>query len=190
MNAIGITRTTEQFPLVERINESYVNFYFDHTERTYGEGTQYSAVMVGVETQSDDIEEIKALAIPSIKEYRISQIADYDKSDNVNTFIIGGNHMWLSVEEREQIATQISANEAVGREEMTKWFGGHQFTFPISQWKQMLVAIEVYAGDALNVTEGHKAKVNAMRKADNVIEYDFTTGYPEVIDFDNLFANQ
>lgn len=190
MNATQIVRESEQFPQVERVNENQVNFYFDHDERPYGEGVQYSAVMVGVETQSDDIEEIKALALPAIKEYVIAQIDAYDKSDSVNQFIISGEQMWLTVEEREQIATQISANEAVGRDEMTKWFGGVQFTYSIALWKQMLVALEVYAGDALNVTEGHKSKVSAMRKADRVIEYDFTAGYPNVIDFDSLFAAQ
>ena len=183
MNAIQIVRESEQFPQVERIDENHVNFYFDHEERPYGEGTQYSAVMVGVETQSDDIEEIKALALPAIKEYVIAQIDAYDKSDNVNQFIISGEQMWLTVEEREQIANQISANEAVGRDEMTKWFGGVQFTYSIALWRQMLVALEVYAGDALNVTEQHKATVNAMRKTDRVIAYDFTAGYPEKLSF-------
>lgn len=193
MNAIQIVRETEQFPEMERISESQVNFYFDHSERPYGEATQYMAVMIEVdypqvEGKGDDIDEVKALALPDIKEYRIKQIDDYDKSDNVNTFIIGGNHMWLSVEEREQIATQISANEAVGREQMTKWFGGHEFTFPLAQWKQMLTVLEVYAGDALNVTEGHKAAIAALDDTDAVIEYDFKVGYPDKINFDTMFA--
>ena len=56
--------------------------------------------------------------------------------------------MWLTVSERQQIATQISANEAMGRETMTKWYNGIEFTYPLAQWKQMLVVLEVYAGDA------------------------------------------
>ena len=183
MNAIQIVRDSAQFPEVERISENQVNFYFDHSSRAYGNGTQYMAVMVGVETQSDDLEEIKALALPAIKEYRIKQIGDYDRSDNVNTFYIGGNAMWLTVDEREQIATQISANEAIGRTEMTKWFNGHEYTFTLSEWKQMLVALEVYAGDVLNVTEGHKSEVSSMKNADDVINYDITKGYPEKLVF-------
>jgi hypothetical protein len=36
---------------------------------------------------------------------------------------------------------------------MTRWYDGISFTFPITNWKQMLVALEVYAGDAKNTTE-------------------------------------
>ena len=183
MNAIQIVRDSVQFPEVKRINENQVIFYFDHSSRPYGDGTQYMAMMVTVDTQSDDIEEIKSLALPDIKEYRIKQISDYDVSDNVNCFYIGGNPMWLTVEEREQLATQINANEAIGRESMSKWFGGHELAFPISAWKQMLVAVEIYAGDALNVTEGHKSDIDAMEDADDVIAYDITKGYPEKLVF-------
>lgn len=188
MNAIQITRDTEQFPEMERISETQVNFYFDQSLRPYGEGTQYMAVVVEVEYpaeegKEDDLAEVKALALPAVKEYRIGQIDAYDKSSAVNTFYLGTLPMWLNVSERQQLATQISANEAIGRDSMTKWFGGFEFAFPIDAWKQMLVALEVYAGDALNVTESHKAAVNALADTDEVIDYDFTEGYPEKLVF-------
>ena len=188
MNAIGITRETEQFPDMERLNEQQVNFFFDHSERPYGEMTQYRAMMVTVnyeaeEGKEDDIAEVKALALPDIKEYRIKQIEEYDASDAVNTFYINEQPMWLTVQERQQIATQISAPEAIGRETMTKWFNGNEYTFPIALWKQMLVAVEVYAGDALNVTESHKVAVAAIEDADEALSYDITAGYPEKLHF-------
>ena len=120
---------------------------------------------------------------------KLSQIDSYNNSQEVNSFTIGGNDMWLTVEERQQIATQISANEAMGRETMTKWYNGIEFTFPLSQWKQMLIALEVYAGDALNVTEAHKAAVKALTTIEEIEAFDITAGYPEKINFDELFNN-
>lgn len=117
------------------------------------------------------------------KQEKLWQIDDYDRSDAVNSFTIGGQQMWLTVQERQQIATQISANEAAGRENMTKWFNGQSFTFSIDVWKQMLLAVEIYAGDALNVTESHKAAVNALTTKEEVEEYDYTTGYPQKLVF-------
>ena len=188
MNAIGITNETEQFPEMERLSDQQVNFFFDHSERPYGEMTQYRAMMITVdyeaeEGKEDDLTEVKALALHDIKEYRIKQIEEYDASDAVNTFYINGQPMWLTVQERQQLATQISANEAIGRETMTKWFNGNEYTFPISLWKQMLVAVEVYAGDALNVTESHKVAVAAIEDADEALAYDITAGYPEKLRF-------
>jgi len=117
------------------------------------------------------------------KQRKIAEITAYDKSANVNSFYLGDAIMWLTVDERQQIATQISANEAIGREYMGKWFGGQEFAFPIASWKQMLVALEVYAGDALNVTEAHKAAVMALESIGAVESYDITVGYPEKLRF-------
>jgi hypothetical protein len=47
----------------------------------------------------------------------------------------------------------------------------------------MLVALEVYAGDALNVTEAHKAAVNALETIEEVDNFDITVGYPEKLSF-------
>ena len=117
------------------------------------------------------------------KSKKIVDLEVYDQSSAVNGFYLGEQEMWLTVDERQQIATQISANEAVGRDNMTKWFNGQSYTFPIPSWKQMLVALEVYAGDALNVTESHKAAINALDDINAVEEYDFTNGYPEKLNF-------
>lgn len=117
------------------------------------------------------------------KREKIREIENYDSSEAVNSFTISNQTMWLTVSERQQLATQISSNEAIGRETMTRWFNGHEFTYPITSWKQMLVALEVYAGDALNVTESHKAAVNALNDIESVDNFDITTGYPEKLSF-------
>ena len=117
------------------------------------------------------------------KDNKIMELDAYDSSENVNSFTLGEQEMWLTVEERQQIATQISANEAVGRETMTRWFGGASFTFPLTVWKQMLTALEVYAGDAINVTESHRAAINALDDIEDIEAYDFTVGYPTKLVF-------
>ena len=117
------------------------------------------------------------------KRQKIAELEAYGQSDAVDNFTINGNPMWLTVEERQQIATQISANEAVGRDNMTRWFGGHSFTFSLATWKQMLVALEVYAGDAINVTEAHKAAIEALATIEDVEAYDFTASYPTKLSF-------
>lgn len=114
---------------------------------------------------------------------KIQEIEEYDNSGNVNSFMLGEVNMWLTVEERQQIATQITANETIGRDTMTRWFGGQSFTFPIETWKSMLIALEVYAGDALNVTEEHKAAVNSLLTIQDIEDFDITEGYPQKLVF-------
>ena len=117
------------------------------------------------------------------KSEKIFEIEAYDRSEAVNSFTIGNQTMWLTVSERQQLATQISANEAIGRDSMTRWFDGAEFTFQIGTWKQMLVALEIYAGDALNVTESHKAAVKALTTKEEVEAYDITANYPTKLVF-------
>lgn len=66
---------------------------------------------------------------------------------------------------------------------MTKVFNGAEFTFPISVWRQMLNALEVYAAEALNTTERHKAAIERMDNIQDVIDYDYTQGYPTKLEF-------
>ena len=91
--------------------------------------------------------------------------------------------MWLTRDERTQIDESINAYEATGATEMTKYFNGVPYTFTLVLWKQMLNALIVYASEALNVTEAHKAAISALTTIEEVEEYDFEQGYPEKLEF-------
>ena len=114
---------------------------------------------------------------------KIAQIENYDASSEVEEFLINDNPMWLGHELRQQIRTSADAYEALGAETMTKVFNGMEFTFSIPMWKQMLNALEVYAAEALNTTERHKNAISAMTNIQDVIDYDYTTGYPLKLSF-------
>lgn len=114
---------------------------------------------------------------------KIAEIEEYDSSTEVEEFTINGTPMWLGHELRQQIRTSAEAYQAMGAEQMTKVFGGVEYTFPISAWIQMLNALEVYAAEALNTTERHKAAVQAMTRRKDVEDYDYTTNYPTKLVF-------
>lgn len=128
---------------------------------------------VYVEPEPTDVEKLAAA-----KAEKIAQIEAYDSSPNVEMFTINDVPMWLGHELRQQIRTSAIAYRASGYNEMTKVFGGAEFTFEIDVWIQMLNALEVYAAEALNTTERHKNAVTALTSIQDVIDYDYTTGYP------------
>ena len=113
------------------------------------------------------------------KSDKLMEIDLYDTSANVNLFYLAGQPMWLDAQTRQTLRISIESYAAMGMETATKWFGGHQFTFPTSAWLRMLNALEVYAAEALNVTESHKADVLAMEDIEDIEGYDITAGYPE-----------
>lgn len=116
--------------------------------------------------------------LAAAKAEKIAQIENYDASPNVEQFTINGTPMWLNHEVRQQIKTSVEAYIATGAETVTKIFDEVEYTFPCEMWLQMLAALEVYAAEALNATERHKINVNKLNNIQDVIDYDYTTGYP------------
>ena len=127
------------------------------------------------------VEPAKTLA--DYKADKIAEIEAYDASDAVNSFELGGVRMWLSFDERARIRQSIDAYRGEGKTEMSKWFGGKEFHYSLEEWQTMLDKLSVYASEALNVTERHKAAIAALATVDEVNAYDITIGYPERLVF-------
>ena len=115
------------------------------------------------------------------KANKIAELEAYDASE-VNSFSVNGKDMWLDHDVRQQLRISLDALSQAGRENVTKWFDGVEYTYPIDVWYYMLGLVEVYASDALNVTESHKAAINALESIEDVEAYEFS-GYPEKLSF-------
>ena len=136
----------------------------------------------------DGIEPTAEELLDLAKGKKDGDITAFDNSANVNSFIIGGLPMWLGWELRARLKASLDAIEAAGGTEMTKSFGGIDYTFSTDQWNAMINAVENYAGVCQKVTEGHRAAVNALTAIADVEAYDYTTGYPPKINFDTYFG--
>lgn len=164
--------------MAQYINDN--NEYYDGISVVIGD-TRYVSPSEELILQAGyhKVEEPQADPLELARGNKLMAIEDYDQSNNVNEFYLGGVPMWLDAPTRQQLRISIEAYQATGAETVTKWFGGQQFTFPTSAWLQMLNALEVYAAEALNVTEAHKAAVMAMDNVEDIKNYDITQGYPE-----------
>lgn len=164
--------------MAQYINDN--NEYYDGISVVIGD-TRYVSPSEELILQAGyhKVDEPQANPLELARGNKLMAIEDYDQSNNVNEFYLGGVPMWLDAPTRQQLRISIEAYQATGAETVTKWFEGQQFTFPTSAWLQMLNALEVYAAEALNVTEAHKAAVMAMDNVEDIEAYDITAGYPE-----------
>lgn len=137
----------------------------------------YTAVEEEEEEPTEAVLRARALA------RKLNEVHEYDKSDAVNSFSINGIDMWLDAQTRQQLRISLDACRDAGRETVSKWFNGTEYTFPIEQWYQMLTAVEVYAADALNVTENHLNALKRLATKDEIEAYDITAGYPQKVSF-------
>ena len=149
-----------------------------------------SSMMIGGRMVSNPTEEMlieagyheyvePAKTISDCKADKLAEITAYDASEAVNSFTLGGTDMWLSFDERARIRQSIDAYRGEGKTEMSKWFGGKGFRYTLDEWEAMLNKLSVYASEALNVTESHKAEVEALTDVEAVKSYDVSKGYPD-----------
>lgn len=117
------------------------------------------------------------------KESARREIEDYDSSDDVNSFYMQGQQMWLDKATRAGLMLRLQAEQATGKASTTLWYGGHQFEVPMEQAFQMLYALEVYASQCYDNTQRHLATVAGLTNYEEVVEYDYRTGYPEKLRF-------
>lgn len=129
-------------------------------------------------------EALKARYLRGAKNDTITEINGYNNSSEVNGFIMGGKRMWLTLEERQAVKIALDAYEHNGETEMTKIWDGVEYTFPLATYRDMLARIEQYASECQNATERHLQAVEKLETVEEVCDYDYTAGYPEMIDFD------
>lgn len=136
-----------------------------------------------------DSEALKARYLQGAINDTVTQINGYNNSSAVNGFKLGGKTMWLTLEERQAVKIALDAYEHSGETTMTEVWGGTEYTLPLASYKDMLARIEVYALKCQNVTEKHLQAVKELATVEDVCDYDYTSGYPEMIDFDASASN-
>lgn len=136
--------------------------------------------------------ERKGETMPSVEEARdrlLAAIDQYDTSDAVNAFVLGGQTVaWSNDDDttpnknvRMGLRQNIADKKAKGEADITMWLGGRVFTLPCDTAEHLLLDIENYAYDCFNVTARHKAEILGMNDVVAIMQYDITEGYPKKI---------
>lgn len=105
------------------------------------------------------------------------KIKYYDTSSEVNSFLIGENKFWL--DKATRVGLMHLAN--CSTEDIQLVLGDQVLTFSPEFVKEFLAKLEVYAGKCYVQTQKHLMAVNTLNNPEEVINYDYTTGYPEKI---------
>lgn len=109
----------------------------------------------------------------------LEQIDKYDTSPSVNGFMLNGLRVWLNKDTRVGLMNSTQIAKAMGKTTTTLWFGGMQIEVNCDKAIQLLSSLEMYALECFNVTAAHKKAVAELNTVEEVLEYDYTQGYPE-----------
>ena len=115
-----------------------------------------------------------------------ARIEMFDSSKHVNSFTIGGIDTWLDKATRVGLKLRFDAEVRMGKQETILWQDGVSFTLPLVgdiTASDMLDSIEIYASACYDVTQMHLAAASKMKSVEELMAYDYTSGYPQKLSF-------
>lgn len=112
----------------------------------------------------------------------LAEIEKHDTSSSVNGFILNGARVWLDKATRVGLMNSTTIAKAMGQPTTTLWLGDVKLVVECDKAIQLLSALEMYALECFNVTAAHKKAVAEMSTVEDVLGYDYTAGYPEVLE--------
>lgn len=112
----------------------------------------------------------------------LAEINKNDTSSAVNGFMLNGQRVWLDKATRIGLMNSTSIAKAMGQPTTTLWLGDVKLVVECDKAIQLLSALEMYALECFNVTAAHKKAVSEMSTVDEVLAYDYTAGYPKILE--------
>lgn len=112
----------------------------------------------------------------------LAEIEKHDASPAVNGFMLNGQRVWLDKATRVGLMNSTSIAKAMGQPTTTLWLGDAKLVVECDKAIQLLSALEMYALECFNVTAAHKKAVAEMSTVEEVLVYDYTAGYPEILE--------
>ena len=107
----------------------------------------------------------------------LKKIEQYDRSENVNSFIYKGNKYWLDKQQRSCMKTVAES----GLSEVEVVLDNNSVILPSEFVKQFILQLEAYAYKCYVNTAKHLQAAVALSNPEDALKYDYTTGYPDKI---------
>ena len=114
----------------------------------------------------------------------LEYITAYDASDKVNSFVLNEAPVWLDKATRVGLMNSTTIAKSMGSETTTLWLGEVKLEVECDKAIQLLSALEMYALECFNVTAAHKKAVSALESVEEVLAYDYTSGYPDKLNME------
>lgn len=107
----------------------------------------------------------------------IALIKAYDTSSNVNGFYYNGKQYWLDKSTRVGLQNLVNSST----EPISLILGDEIIELELDKAKKFLSDLEVYAGKCYVNTNKHLIAIKQLKTLDDIINYDYTIGYPDKI---------
>lgn len=113
----------------------------------------------------------------NLNDFLIKKIKLYSSSSNINSFFYEGKEYWLDKDNRNSLWNL--SNSSLGNIEFV--VGDEILNLNSLKLKAFLLKLEVYAYKCFVNTFKHLKAAKNLNNIQDIINYDYTTGYPEKI---------
>ena len=164
-----VVKTMENVPV--GMDESGEMSYEEREKEQYA----YDVCWIDGVSSEDDV-------LQSAKKAVVKDITAYDSSSAVNGFVLNGQRVWLDKATRVGLMNSTTIAKGMGQATTTLWLGDVKLVVECDKAIQLLSALEMYALECFNVTAAHKKAVAEMSTVESVLGYDYTAGYPKMLE--------
>lgn len=103
-----------------------------------------------------------------------------DKSSKVNSFTHKDKEYWFDKNTRASLLALVSCSENT----ITLVLGDELIELEVSKAKKFLQDLEIYASKCFINTQKHLKAIKELKTVEDIINYDYTKGYPDKLKFD------
>lgn len=111
-------------------------------------------------------------------------IRTFDKSEDVNSFILMGDSVWLDKELRASIRNTVGIKRTKGIQMSSIWYNHKEYILPIDYILNMLDDVEIYADACNGITQRHISNIYTMDNIEDIENYNYKNNYPTKLRFD------
>lgn len=112
-----------------------------------------------------------------LKKVLLSKLEYYDKSEDINSFYFNGRECWIDKYTRSSLVNLTNSTDS----SIQLYLDPEFIEISSSDLKNFLQQLEVYASKCYVTTQQHKLVINQLTSVEDLINYDYTQGYPEKI---------
>jgi hypothetical protein len=113
----------------------------------------------------------------NLQQILLKKIELYSSSDEVNAFMYKGNKHWIDKNNRNSLRSICDSS----LESIDLVLGSEIISLSPSKLKAFLIKLEDYAHKCYVNTFKHSMQASTLHTPDSILEYDYTTGYPDKI---------
>lgn len=107
----------------------------------------------------------------------IEKVKHYDKSSKVNSFFFNKSEYWLDKNTRLGLMNLANCTDGL----ISVFLNNQLLEISSNKLKSFLQDLELYASKCYVNTQKHLLNINQLRTVEDLINYDYTKGYPEKI---------